>query len=267
MWTDSNKITMAFTELQQRIDTAKELDFGQIFNDSIELFKKVWLQGLLITLLSIAFTIPFVIIIYVPLLIFGIADANNPNQFDSLAPIALLFVILAYLLFAFAIMVITVGLRAALFKIMAQKERNTVSKDDYFLFLRKPYLSKTVSVAFAYLGISLVAALLCFFPLIYAFVPLNLMMVIYAFNPEMSTSELVKSSFSLGNKKWFVTFGLIFIASLLAQFVGILMCGVGILFTASFSAIPVYFIYKNSIGFNTNDITQIGENQDIDATN
>ncbi len=83
---------MFFKELQQRIDTANELDFGQIFNDSIELFKKVWLQGLLITLLSIAFTIPFVVIIYVPLLIFGIADANNPNQFDSLAPIALLFV-------------------------------------------------------------------------------------------------------------------------------------------------------------------------------
>ncbi len=163
-------------------------------------------------------------------------------------------------------MVITVGLRAALFKIMFQKDGNMVLRDDYFLFLRKPYLSKTISVALAYFGISLVAALLCFLPLIYVLVPLNLLMVIYAFNPEMSTSDLVRASFYFGNKKWFITFGLIIVASLLAQFVGMLMCGIGILFTASFAAIPVYFVYKNTIDFNTNEITQIGENQNMDAT-
>lgn len=32
---------MTLSELQSRINTTKELDFGTIFNQSIELFKKV----------------------------------------------------------------------------------------------------------------------------------------------------------------------------------------------------------------------------------
>ena len=38
---------MLFSELQSRINNAKALDFGTIFNQSIELFKKVWVQGLM----------------------------------------------------------------------------------------------------------------------------------------------------------------------------------------------------------------------------
>ena len=69
---------MTFNQIQQKIENAKELDFGQIFNDCIELFKKVWVQGLLMTLLTLAFAIPFVFVIYLPLIIFGVADSAVP---------------------------------------------------------------------------------------------------------------------------------------------------------------------------------------------
>jgi len=258
---------MQFSELQSRIEKARELDFGQIFNASIELFKKVWLQGLLIVLLTIALMIPFIIIFYVPFVIMGIADSSSPGNFDNVAPIAVVFMVVAYLLLLFAIMVISVGLQAALYKIIANKDiGNELTNDDYFLFLRKPYFSKTVMLGLAYLGISLLATLLCVFPVIYVSVPLSLMIVIYAFNPELSTSELVNAGFKLGNKKWLITFGLSLVAGILAQMVGMLMCGIGLLITASFAAIPLYYVYKNSIGLQDDELKQIGENPVSDAT-
>jgi len=155
----------------------------------------------------------------------------------------------------------------AVYKIIANKDiGNELTNDDYFLFLRKPYFSKTVMLGLAYLGISLLATLLCVFPVIYVSVPLSLMIVIYAFNPELSTSELVNAGFKLGNKKWLITFGLSLVAGILAQMVGMLMCGIGLLITASFAAIPLYYVYKNSIGLQDDELKQIGENPVSDAT-
>lgn len=249
---------MRFSDIQQKILNAPMLDFGDIFNESIELYKKVWLQGLIMVLLSFAFAIPFIIITYLPLLALGLADAFTYGDYSDLAPFALIFMGIAYLFFVFVMVVISLGLKTALYKIMRQKETDSTDKDDYFFFLRRRYLSKTINLSLAYLGISIVAALLCFFPLIYVIVPLNLLVVIYAFNPEMSTSELIKASFELGNKKWLITFGLVIIASILAQLVGSLLCGIGILFTACFAYIPPYFIYKKVIGFHDSSLEIIG---------
>jgi len=251
---------MQYSELQRRIDSAKELDFGEIFNDSIELFKKVWVPGLLTVLLTFAFMIPIFVIFYLPMVLFGLADASNPGEFDNIPVVAVALMVMVYILILLSITVISLGFRAALFKIMANKDNNIQIKDDYFLYLRKPYLSKTIAVALAYLGISLVAGLLCFLPIIYAIVPISLMTVIYTFNPELSTSELVNASFKLGNKKWLITFGLIVVAGILSQTVGMLMCGIGIIFTASFAAIPLYFVYKKSLGAQMNEeLDQIGQ--------
>ena len=91
-------------------------------------------------------------------------------------------------------------------------------------------------------------------------VPLTLVTPIFAFNPEMSPSEIIKSAFSLGNKKWLIVFGLMFVSGLLAELVGLLLCGIGVLFTMSFVYLPTYFVYKDSIGFEEDDeIGLIGE--------
>ena len=118
---------------------------------------------------------------------------------------------------------------------------------------------KTIKLSIVSFGIAVLATLLCFLPIIYAIVPLSLINVMFAFNPDMSVSDTVKLSFKLGNKKWLITFGLIFVAGLLAQIVGMLLCFVGVLFTVSFSYIPLYFIYKQVIGFSEADaIDEIG---------
>jgi uncharacterized membrane protein YccF (DUF307 family) len=98
-------------------------------------------------------------------------------------------------------------------------------------------------------GISLLATLLCVLPIFYVMVPISLMSVVYAFNPELSASDIVKASFDLGNKKWLLMFGLTIIASLLSQTVGMIMCFIGIFATASFVYLPAYFVYKEVVGF------------------
>ena len=105
--------------------------------------------------------------------------------------------------------------------------------------------------------ISIPAALLCYIPFIYVIVPMSYFAIIFAFNPEMSVGDIVKISFSLGNKKWLLSFGLLFVAGLLAEIVGFLLCGIGTLFTMAFVYHPVYLIYKDVVGFNQDSSLEI----------
>ncbi|WP_203257730.1 hypothetical protein [Hyunsoonleella ulvae] len=245
--------------LLEKIESAKDLDFGTIFNDSIELFKKVWVQGLVILLLSMLFMLPFYLLMYVPLIGMGIMDPeafNNGGEpnFAIMLPFYGMMIV-----FAFFATIIGVGLKAAFFKICKHKDANEVVNDDYFYFFKKPYLVKTIKVGGASFLIIMVSYLLCFFPVIYAVVPMSIINVVYAFNPDLSVSEIVKAGFKLGNKKWLITFGLIIVAGFLAGIVGMLMCFIGVFVTSSFSYIPLYMIYKESVGFDDkSEIEQIG---------
>ena len=91
-------------------------------------------------------------------------------------------------------------------------------------------------------------------------IPLQFIAIIFAFNPDLSVKELITVCFNIGTKKWGITFLLTIVCSLLAQFAGLLLCGIGVIFTASFVYLPVYFIYKEVIGFHEDDdaIAQIG---------
>lgn len=244
--------------LLQKIDGAKDLDFGTIFSESIELFKKTWLQGFVILLITMLLMLPFYILMYAPLIASGMLDPNalNNGQMDVsvMIPFYALMVVVV-----FAGMIIGFGLKAAFFRICKQKDLNELSKDDYFYFFKKPYLGKTIKLGAISFGLMIGAYILCFFPVIYMIVPIAIINVIYAFNPDISASDIVKAGFKLGNKKWLITFGLTFVAGFLASIVGMIMCFVGVLVTASFAYIPVYFIYKKTIGFDERSaIDEIG---------
>lgn len=255
---------MLFAEIQSRISNAKELDFGTIFNQSIELFKKVWLQGLLTLIITGAMMIPFYVLMYLPMIALGVV---NPDSFDQGSDpnfFLLLPFILLMIVFMFFAMFISFSMQAAFFRICRQKDLNLTGSDDYFYFFKKRYVGKIFKLSLASIGISILAMLLCVLPLFYVIVPLSLLTVVFAFNPELSASNIIKASFELGNKKWLLTFGLIIISSILAQIVGILMCFIGLFVTASFVYLPCYFIYKEVIGFDeSGELNQIGESQDF----
>ncbi len=247
---------MNITEIQRRIQNAKTLDFGTLFNQSIELFKKTWVQGLVTLLLNVVLAIPLIMVIYIPLIFMGLADAysSSYDTYDPYAqpefnPIALVVMFILYLFAIFAMSTIGLGLKSAFYRICKLKDLEQMGREDYFYFFKKQYLGKTIKLSLAYVGINLAGVLLCVVPLIYAIVPLSYVFVVYAFNPDKSVSEIVKLSFEIGNKKWFITFGLVIVSGFLAAIVGMLMCGIGIYVTASFAFLPMYFVYKEIVGF------------------
>ena len=247
---------MTFQELQSRIQQAKALDFGDIFNKSIELFKKVWVQGLVMLLLTMVMMLPLYLIMYLPMIAAGIIDPAMFESGQEPSPALMIPFALLGLVFSFVAMVLGFGMRAGFYRICKLKDLNEMGADDYFYYLKRPHLGKVINLALISFGISLLATLLCVLPIIYVAVPISLMNVVFAFNPELSASDIVKASFNLGNKKWLITFGLMIVAGLLAGIVGMLMCFIGIYVTASFSYIPAYYIYKDSIGFDKSDEIQ-----------
>lgn len=244
---------MTFQDFNLRVQNAKDLDFGDLFTKSLELFKKVWVQGLVVLLLTAVLMIPFYLIMYLPLIAGGILDPTMFEDGNSPNPVLMIPFGLFALVFSIIAMVIGFGMRAGFYRICMMKDLNKNGSDDYFYYLKKPYLGKLVKLSLATFGISLLATMLCVLPLIYVVVPLTLMNLIFAFNPEQSVSEIIKSGFAIGNKKWLITFGLMIIAGLLAQIVGMILCFIGVFVTASFAYIPAYYIYKESVGFDDSD--------------
>lgn len=252
------------SSLSEKIASAKELDFGTIFGEAIELFKKTWLQGVLLQLFTLVVMLPLIIVLYVPLIGMVIAQQEsgyNDNEafisfFAGMSILYVVFVIVGI----FVLGTISVALNAAFYRIMQKLDYNEqVTSSDFFYFIKGKYLSKIFVLMMASFGIGILATILCYVPLIYAIVPLSYFALIFAFNPELSVGDIVKTSFKLGNKKWLISFGLIILASLLAQIVGFILCGIGVLFTATFVYHPTYLIYKHVVGFDdNNDIEKIG---------
>ena len=60
--------------ITERIKSNADLSFGDIFSKSFDLFKKVWLQGFIVLLLTFVVILPFYIILYIPMIAAGITD-------------------------------------------------------------------------------------------------------------------------------------------------------------------------------------------------
>lgn len=280
---------MNTTEILRLIASAKSLDFGAIFSESIELFKKTWVPGLVTLLLTMVLAIPIVMIVYIPMIIMGISnmssyDPSNPYNQPELSPTTMVVMFLLYIVMIIAMSVISTALKAGFYRICKLKDHDEMGIEDYFYFFKKPYLGQTVKVALTIMSISLLGVIvyvvlfftflfssgpenilsnipllfLSILPMFYLIVPISYMVIVYAFNPDKSITEIIKLSFSLGNKKWLLTFGLLFVCGILASAVGMLMCFVGIYVTASFTYLQPYLIYKEVVGFEDESL-QIGQ--------
>ncbi len=249
---------MNYPELDQKIKENVSLDFGDILSKSIELFKKTWLKGFQHLLWTFLVFIIIMMLIMLPLVLIGVFDSY---QFDSNepSPLIILSLFLTMLPAIFLASTFVMLLNAAFFRIIKQIDLNEpASSVSFGMFMKGKYIKKALLLSCATTLIFLIAFSACYIPIFYVMVPITLLGVIFAFNPDMEVSELLKLSFSLGNKKWLITFGLILVAGLIAE-LGVFACGVGVLFTASFVSLPTYFIYKDAIGFNVKSpIEKIG---------
>ncbi len=250
--------------LLEKIDNAKSLDFGDILSNSIELFKKVWLKGFLVILLIV---IPAMFIGFVmgllglgsseTYLLGGEFDFNSLSDFYSTN-------VLYSLPQTMIVSTISIAFVAAFYRVCKQMDLGEKGQEDFFYFFNKEHLSKVLLLGVIFSLIATVAQLMFFLPYIYVYVPLSYFSIMLANNPNLSEIEIVKASFALGNKKWFISFGTLFVAGILGA-LGVLGCGIGLLFTISILYLPVYFIYKESVGFQTDsEIDKIGTQDELD---
>ena len=236
---------MNFNALSDRIQTSTPLDFSSIFSRSIELFKKVWLQGFITLLLTFVTILPFYALFYVPFIVAGISDPEMLRT-EEVPPELL---IPMMILFPFLLIL---ALNAAFLRISRQKDLNENTREDYFYYLKRKYLGKCLVLSLMIIGLGLLGMLTCGIGLIYLVVPFSIVPAFLAFNEKLSPTEIIKASFSLGHKNWLVIFGLVILMGLLAE-LGILLCIIGVFFTAMLSKIPAYYIFKDSIGFSLSD--------------
>lgn len=251
--------------LKEKINTAKNLDFGTIFNQVIDLYKKIWVQGLLHFIFNILVMLPIIIIVYVPLIAASIAqtqsgDYNQDFMSEFLAGFSIIYII--GIVIAFVVLVsFSAALNAGFYRIVYRLDCNkSVTTSDFFYFMKRQYLLKLFLLMIISIIIAALSAMLCYLPLIYTMVPISFFLVIFTFNPNLSVSDIFELSFKLGTKKWLITFGLLIVIGIIIGIIGTVSCGLGYLFLTPFSYLPIYLIYKEIIGFEeNNEINEIGK--------
>lgn len=249
---------MNYSEIQNKIQNAQHLDFGNILDSSIQMFKEVWLKGFLVVLMLAAATL------MLTFLFTSIGLGSSPYEFNwnegvqfntsYNSDLSLLYSLPQAILISF----LSIGLHAGFYKMIKQVDLNEKQNDDYFYYFKGDHLSKIFVLGTIYALIATIAQLLFFIPYIYAFVPLSFFAIMFANNTELTETEIVKLCFNLGTKKWLLTFGLLFITGILGM-LGVIACGIGLLFTISIMYLPVYFVYRDVVGFeDDSEIMKIG---------
>lgn len=242
-----------------KIERAGELDFGQVFNESIDLFKKSWLQGLLLQIFTIAVMLPIIVMFYIPFITAVIAEqeagyGNTDAMENFMSGLSILFVVFIALAGLF-LGTLTSALYAAYFRILKKIDYNeNFEISDFFYFIKGKYLGKIFILTLIAIFIMVTAALLCFIPLLYFIVPLAYLAPIFAFNEDLNVSDIYRASFKLGTKKWLITLGLLVVIYLCVLALSLLTCGLGSIFLKSIIYNPVYVIYKKVIGFSENTV-------------
>ena len=251
-------------EIQEKVRNAKELDFGDVFSQCIELFKKVWVQGLLLQLFTVIVMLPIIIILYIPLIGMMMASSSggyyDPSELEAFfAGFSLIYII--FILAGIIVLgAVAFALKAGFFRIVKKLDHGEdVTTSEFFYFLKGKHLQKALVLVLISAAIGFVAITLCVLPIFYVMVPMAFFGVFYAFDPELTVGDMVSAGFALGNKKWLLVFGLMIVIGMILWLLSYITCGIGNLFLAAFMHLPVYIIYKEIIGFgDTSEIDYIG---------
>lgn len=239
-------------QLLRRIENAKPLDFGDILSKSFELFKKVWVQALLTGIVGILIVIPFILVIYLPFVpyyVAALAQGNEPEFMENVPVVMIVGWFILLLVISFILQTFVLSINGHFMHVCKNADFEDRPEGPGYFYLVKKHFKKLLVLSLATMGIALLATLLCYFPLFYVLVPIQLFLPMIVFNEELSVSETIKLSFKLGNKFWLMIFGLMIVSGLLASITGLLLCGIGLIVTSFYQYIVTYYIYKDSVGF------------------
>lgn len=257
------------TQLLHIIKQSKKTDFKaipaktkSIAKQSFTLFKNVWNKGLITMLIFIGLLIPFWIVFTLLAFISVYMEASCDYCKENIP-----YLLLVYGMFITGFCIITTlatGLLASYYSMCHQEDTQQKGTNNHFHFFKSNYLSKTIKLgtitgimglllvgivqAINMLSVFRYAPILPLLPMFYGIVPLLFISVIYAFNPNLSVKSIVKVAFVLGNKHWWLSFVFV-VLGLIINFIGLLLGGLGVLVTFPITILPLYFIYKEMVGF------------------
>ncbi len=237
----------------KRIENAQKPDFGDILTKTFDAVKELWQPALYHGLISMAMMIPFLILVYVPLapMYIGLFENFGDSYYQPTInyPLSIwIGYLVGIFMAALIVQVFNFSLVAHFYKVIRIKdEGSNENPGGYFSYL-KGNVGKILLLNLAAMGIAIAAALLCYVPIFYVMVPLQLFAILFTFNLDLSVSQIIKAAFKLGHKFWLIIFGIILISNMIAQ-LGIVFCFVGVFVTQLFVHIPIYSIYKNTVGF------------------
>lgn len=246
---------MNYQQIKIRIDRTISLDFSDLLYQCFDLFKKVWLQGLLLQVIILMVSMALMLVFYIPMMLgVFVTGGFEPDGGDLNSGVGILLLIgicILYVAIIIGLVFAQIALQAAFYRICRMKDRGHTSQPGvgFGMFLRKEYFHKILILVFAQVGISLAAVLLCVLPIFYAIIPLQFLVILFAFNPSLTVKELVDLSFKLGTKKWLITFGVFLILALLAAVGGFITCGIGFYILSSIINLAFYVVYKEMVGF------------------
>jgi len=232
-----------------------ELDFGNVFNDAFENYKKIALYaGLVLIIFGILFTA----------IIAGFAIASIGSSLISggLNPEKLKienFTESQTLIFNIATIILSCIMspfQASFLKMALYGERdNEFRISDLFSYYKLPYLTKIVgstliisatglaqATLFSTIHFELLGAIITYF-ISFATI-LTIPLIIFG---ELNTFDAIKYSMLVIFKQPIVILGLIIVA-LIGSFVGIIGCCIGIFFTLPFIYSMNYVIYSSIVG-------------------
>ncbi|MCH9660393.1 MAG: hypothetical protein K0U54_05725 [Bacteroidetes bacterium] len=256
------------TSIFKRIENAKSPDFGDVISNSFDLYKKYFSQGLTHSLIALAVAIPFILIVYIPLIPFYmdmLQNAGDPYyQPNILEDYSIGMIVAWYVLIfvgSFLMQMVNMSVFGHFMKFLRKEE--TGSGEDiggYFTILKNNF-SKLLLLSLAIMGIAVVSAMLCYLPLFYAMVPLHWIFPIFIFNEKLGVGDTIKAAFKYGNKNWGILLGIGIVAGIMGS-LGAIACYIGIIATMFFTHVATFVTYRDSIGFEGDDhdpISNIGK--------
>lgn len=242
---------MTFENLRLVVRSKSPISIGTLFVDSFVLFQKVWLQGLLLQILTILVMYGLVIIVYIPMLGSALVmDAPDVyGESDSMTILSVITLTLYFLVYV-SVVIFQVGLMAAFYRIVRLRDRGVAREKgvNFGMFFKKKYLLKLTSIGLINLVMIAVSSVLFVIPIFFVIIPIQFVILFFAFHPDLSLKELFTLAFSLGTKKWGTTF-VVFMGLFLFSLFGLFLCFFGVLATFSIALIPSYLVYKKVIGF------------------
>ncbi|MBW2936810.1 hypothetical protein KXJ69_01755 [Aureisphaera sp. CAU 1614] len=250
----------------EKIQRSPQPDFGDVISKSFELYKKTFTQGLTHTLISLVVVIPFILIIYIPLIPMYIEMIQNagdpyytPTAFEDYSIAMIVGWVILVFLFSFLMQMVNMSIFGHFFKDLKRMDYGTNEDIGGYFTLLKTHFSKLFMLSLATLGIALLAALLCYLPIFYVMIPLHWAFPIFIFNDKLSVSDTIKAAFKFGNKNWLTFAGIGIVVSIIAS-LGAIACYIGMIATLFFTYIATYVTYRDTIGFEDVDgISSIGK--------